>query len=157
MASKRRNWTLRDRVEALSDDNARLKRSLQEADRKLKLKCRAPSPVKGIGRSSDMAANKIVQLSKRVRELNAELAASHRRANSAEAKLLKHQTEPPAQEIKRSEPKESSEDLKKLTEKFNALNIKLCESRNQVQQLKRELKIAHKVSSEFKSNFSQSA
>ena len=66
----------------------KLTRALKKSEMKLKNnRSKSPSPLEGIGRSSELAANKIVELSKKIRELNAELGTAQNKARIAEKKL----------------------------------------------------------------------
>lgn len=84
------------KFQVLQCENARLKKSLQEAETKVQMKLNdLPSPLKSLGRSSDLAASKIVELSKKVRELSAKLGAAENKANNAEAQLAVYMGEQP--------------------------------------------------------------
>ncbi|XP_069672667.1 coiled-coil domain-containing protein 13-like [Periplaneta americana] len=115
----------------------------------------------GTSRASEMAASKIVELSKRVRELTAEVEGHKSRHRAAEAKLAQYieasQTALSSQKKEQSQDNgEKQEDqVRMLTEKLNSTSSKLYECRNQCQQLKQDLKMAQKVlSSEIGDNVS---
>ncbi|XP_014252985.1 coiled-coil domain-containing protein 13 [Cimex lectularius] len=147
------NQKLKAEVDGLQCENLRLRKCLQEAEKKL---CDSrgtvdiPSPLRGLGRSSDLAASKIVELSKKVRELNAKLGTAQSKAQSAEAQLAVYIASKASviEEPTQDEPtllEQKDNQLKELQEKLTTANNKLCDARNQVQQLKHELKLSQKV------------
>ncbi|XP_075210406.1 coiled-coil domain-containing protein 13-like [Lycorma delicatula] len=145
------NKCLKEKIEVLTEENGRLQRSLEESEAQLKaleLKC----PPALHGRASDLAASKIVELSKKIRELTAELEVTKLRARNAEYQPIQKKCKEKEQEILLEEKENNSKnesvlaaEVKDLNEKLNSSNLKLCEARNQVQQLKHELKMTQKA------------
>uniref|UniRef100_A0A1B6H124 Uncharacterized protein n=1 Tax=Cuerna arida TaxID=1464854 RepID=A0A1B6H124_9HEMI len=137
---------LSQQVEVLLEENCQLRRSLVEAEARLKgVVSKCPPGMANHGRASDLAASKIVELSKRVRELTADLEVARMRCRAAELSSL---TSAQVVEEKASndvKPPDSTSTVKELTDKLSTANLKVCEYRNQCQQLKHELKIAQKV------------
>ncbi|KAK9504934.1 hypothetical protein O3M35_009101 [Rhynocoris fuscipes] len=150
------NADLKEEVKALKCENTRLKRCIQELETQLNIKNNAevPKSLRGLNTSSDIASGKIVELAKKVRELNAKLASTENRANKAENELKilqkeKAQIKDKVEELENEKEKENEgekeEKIKELSEKLSSANKKLFESKNEVQQLKLELKMANKV------------
>ncbi|XP_078731968.1 coiled-coil domain-containing protein 13 [Lampetra fluviatilis] len=158
---------LQERVREMEDESSRLHRILAEKDRRAALlqsqleesRLALAGPV---GASGDSAAIKIVELSKRVREMTAELERERSRVKQLTTKL--RQLEEQRQEfdsdkrqgtgsgthgkdiLKSGDAKfGDSNEEKALQDKLSATNFKLSDSRNQVQLLKQELRAAHKV------------
>ncbi|KAJ4432590.1 hypothetical protein ANN_21213, partial [Periplaneta americana] len=154
--------------QALTQVNGQLLRVLEERESELqayvdqnqRFSMTMPG-LAGTSRASEMAASKIVELSKRVRELTAEVEGHKSRHRAAEAKLAQYieasQTALSSQKKEQSQDNgEKQEDqVRMLTEKLNSTSSKLYECRNQCQQLKQDLKMAQKVvSSEIGDNVS---
>lgn len=146
------NKYLREQIQNLTLENGSLRRSLEEmSDELFQTKQKLSKPTLPLaGRASEIAASKIAELSKKLREQTAELEGMRTRAKEAEAKLrqaenssVDHQSVPPAPS--EDEISEKEKQIKSLTEKLQSANSKMCDFRNQCQGLKQELKLAQKV------------
>ncbi|XP_073992072.1 uncharacterized protein isoform X1 [Rhodnius prolixus] len=148
------NEQLKDKIQTYKSENTRLKRCIQELETQLSLKknVSVPKSIGGISNQGDIATSKVVELAKKVRELNAKLAKAENRACKAENELIYYKESPQIKELKEDDADkekenqgEKEEKLKDLTEKLNGANKRLFETKNEVQQLKHELKLAHKT------------
>ncbi|KAK6637057.1 hypothetical protein RUM43_010731 [Polyplax serrata] len=146
------NKYLREQIQNLSLENGSLRRSLEEMQDEVnnaKQKLLRPS-VPIAGRASEIAANKIAELSKKLRERNAELEGMKTRAKDAEAKLRQLEANASDQQLLTQSPpedeiSEKDKQIKSLTEKLQAANAKMCDFRNQCQALKQDMKLAQRV------------
>ncbi|XP_072269104.1 coiled-coil domain-containing protein 13 [Pyxicephalus adspersus] len=162
------NEQLQGQLRELQDENGRLHKLLKEKEFEIRHLRRKVEDDKvalagTTGIAGDVAATKIVELSKKNRELSAELESEkskvkqlNSRVKELERELHTTMTKLPQLPEKDSRnglnvirsmevtPAESSE-IKALQEKLAAANLKLTEYRNQIQSTKQELKIAHKV------------
>ncbi|XP_069771006.1 coiled-coil domain-containing protein 13 isoform X2 [Narcine bancroftii] len=165
------NELLQEQILELRNENGRLYKLLSERDFEIKYlkKKREEDRLALAGTaciSSDVAATKIVELSKRNRELTAENESHKSKIKQLSNKLQElkkelqgtltdSQTLPVGEGSGQSNKKLSpriqndllseSLDVKSLQEKLSATNLRLVESRNQVLSVKQELKMAHKV------------
>ncbi|XP_078521432.1 coiled-coil domain-containing protein 13 isoform X1 [Lissotriton helveticus] len=162
------NEQLQEQLREVKDENGRLYKLLQEKDfeiRHLKKKVEEDKfALAGTaGFAGDVAATKIVELSKKNRELSAETEKEKtkvkqlsNRVKELERELQATLTNPPALSGKdpgarHTTPRNTegavveNPEVKALQEKLAAANFKMMEYRNQIQATKQELKIAHKV------------
>nr|XP_033787686.1 coiled-coil domain-containing protein 13 isoform X2 [Geotrypetes seraphini] len=132
------NEQLQDQLREVKDENGRLYKLVQEKDfeiKRLKKKIKEDKlALTGMtGMAGDVAATKIVELSKKNRELTAETGSEKTKVKQLNNRVKELEKEP------------ENPELKTLQEKLSAANLKMTEYRNQIQVIKQELKIAQKV------------
>ncbi|XP_056374830.1 coiled-coil domain-containing protein 13 [Hyla sarda] len=156
------NEQLQSQIRELQDENGRLHKLLKEKEFEIKHLRRKVEDNKmalagTVGLAGDVAATKIVELSKKNRELTAEMESE-----KSKVRQLNNKVKALERELQNSNPPDSSgaelkaprsadvtptdsSEMKALQEKLGAANLKLTEYRNQIQSTRQELKMAHKV------------
>ncbi|KAK2186979.1 hypothetical protein NP493_181g00044 [Ridgeia piscesae] len=153
---------LNDQIREMKDENGRLYKLLSERDfelRKLRKKQEVAAftglPPGGI--AAEAASSKIVELSKKVRELTAELETERTKVKQMAKKCLDLQkeavttTSPSSgnSTYRRKDPSTNErvgeDEVKTLQEKLRQAELKSTEYRNQTQALRQDLRLAQKV------------
>lgn len=159
---KKENDQLQEQVRELRDENGRLHKLLSEKEFEIKyLKKKREEDrmalVGTVGLAGDAAATKIVELSKKNRELSAEMErekAKSKQLNNRVRELERERQDTAvfSNGVKadhklglRSSQQEATPLVKSLQEKLNTAQFKMSEYRNQIQALRQELKVAQKV------------
>ncbi|XP_064559851.1 coiled-coil domain-containing protein 13 isoform X3 [Zonotrichia leucophrys gambelii] len=162
------NEQLQDQLRELRDENCRLYRLMAEKDfeikelqKKVKEERLALSGVSGL--AGDVAATKIVELAKKNREVTAEFESERARVKQLNhrVKELERELQAAAEKIhslggdaagiKESALKKlegnlaENPEVRALQEKLSTANVKVTEYRNQLQNLKQELKLTQKI------------
>ncbi|XP_065052800.1 coiled-coil domain-containing protein 13-like [Rhopilema esculentum] len=146
-------------IRELKDENGRLHKLLGEKDEEMKIFKRRwqneKKDLTGQNIGSENVAQKIIELSKKNRELNVEVESGKTKCrqmqnevNKLETKLRKLSAKPKQFSKAEEEGSDGSKNVNKVAElegKVTQLTSKVFEYRNQVESQKKELKIAHKV------------
>jgi DNA repair exonuclease SbcCD ATPase subunit len=157
---------LKSCVEQLQSDNARLKSEQKQKERKIvELEKEREDERVAMGTAGATATQRIVELSKRNRELSAEVAAEKNRVRHLQKKLKESEmntsqkgnlndssqpSEHKDQHKRRGDAVEKPQEdqatvIAQLQEQLQQLKLKMAEQRNQCQVLKQELKLAQRV------------
>ena len=151
-----------DQVARLQTENSQLKRGLGEKDHELKKSQEALQAI-GAGGGSGNVAGRIVELSKRARELQSELYTEQSRAKKLESNQIDLQELVRLREGEAAQLREQLEnkplspqdlspsDLKKLElvrEEVTEVKARLAESKNASQSLRQELRLTQKALSQ---------
>ena len=146
---------LHKEVERLQLNNAELKASLKQRERELTEIQKAREEERmAISGATSTATQRIVELSRRNRELSAELTAEKNRVRQLRKKLKEsdEQNQTPKESKDTSQPTEGTSAAAEVQSAITALQEQLLHSkqktteyRNQCQLLKQDLKVAHRV------------
>lgn len=146
---------LKDAVRVLKDENGRLYKLLGERDEEMRILRKARDEEKralaGTGVAADTAAGRIMELSKRNRELTSDLESERNKVRLLSKKMQEMERElvssgPASSEQKqRSDSEKDTSEVTALQDKLNQANNKVAEFRNQCDKLKKDLKVAYKV------------
>lgn len=139
-------------VQTLQLNISQLKTKLKQAESKLvHLNEQRDEERRAMGGANSTITQRIVDLSKKNRELSAEVASERNKVRELQSKLKKSEaeiakrSEIQSQNTSQSESEELRTILNQLKEQLQAANEKRVEYRNQCQTLKQDLKIARKV------------
>lgn len=145
---------LQEAIRELRDENGRLNKLLGEKEEEIKIIRRRWKEDKrelaGGAVGSDNIAAKIIEFSKKVRELNAELGKEKIKSQNLKRQLDAYELEKHKHQQKKITPskEEKEKELSELAatkEKLSQALLKSAEERNDIDSLKKELKIANKV------------
>ncbi|XP_075070221.1 coiled-coil domain-containing protein 13 isoform X2 [Mixophyes fleayi] len=162
------NEQLQGQLREVQDENGRLHKLLKEKEFEIRhLRKKVEDDKLALagtaGLAGDVAATKIVELSKRNREITAEMESEKTKVKQLNNKVkeLERELQNTVSQLPQQPGKDSGNGLKiirsmeailaegsevkSLQEKLAAANVKLTEYRNQIQTTKQELKMAHKV------------
>ena len=148
---------LRCQVEQLQLDTTRLKLELKQRDKKItELEQTRREERAALGAAGSSATQRIVELSKKNRELNAELATEKNHLRELQKKLQEKSSTQKETSVDSSNKgreskhppvlqEESGSVIAQLQGQLQQTKLKMAEQRNQCQVLKQELKLAQKV------------
>ena len=143
---------LQKQVEQLQLDNVQLQAGLKRKDHELSQLQRSREEERlALGGVSSTAAQRIVDLSKRNREVTAELTAERNRVRQLQKKMkesIAAQKETPTQMSVPLQPSTASKEqsvIAQLQDQLLHVKHKMTEYRNECQLLKQDMKLAHRV------------
>ncbi len=143
---------LRAQIEMLELESSQLKTKLKQTESKLvRLSHQREEERRAMGGANSTVTQRIVDLSKKNRGLNSELASERNKVRELQAKLRKSEAEIAEtqshciQKTTETETETIQTMLKQLKDQLQAANQKRVEYRSECQTLKQELKITHKV------------
>ncbi|XP_043256883.1 coiled-coil domain-containing protein 13-like [Colletes gigas] len=151
---KELNLFLRNRIQDLIAENGCLRRALEEAEEKITKKQVIAETVQTktiIGKSNEVVATKIIELSKRCREQTAEIEVLKSKCKNLEINLVTKETELKNEDsildkgTENSQSKEDEHRTKHLIDKLQQTQTKLYESKNTCVSLKQEINKLHKL------------
>jgi len=145
------NHSLQSKLRELKDETGRLRKYVAEKEyevQKLTNRTKRLQDERILLAGPDSAATaptKIVELSKKNREIMAQVEIEKSKCMRLQQKIIElenmvHRLKNPPTKLSPSKEKEES-----ASEQLQVVNMKLIDCRNQMQSLKQELKIAHKV------------
>ncbi|XP_076635480.1 coiled-coil domain-containing protein 13 [Colletes latitarsis] len=160
---KELNLFLRNRIQDLIAENGCLRRALEETEEKITKKRVIAETVQTttiLGKSNEVVATKIIELSKRCREQTAEIEVLKSKCKSLEINLVNKETALKNEIYERrrsqtidfsqkstenSQSKEDEHRMKHLIDKLQQTQTKLYESKNTCVSLKQEINKLHKL------------
>ncbi|XP_043525600.1 spindle pole body component 110 [Frieseomelitta varia] len=157
---KELNLFLRNRIQDLIAENGCLHRTLDEMEDKIKKKKGITETAQILGKPNEIAAAKIIELSKRCREQIAEIEVLKSKCKNLEVHITNKETElenerhesrrlktdaSSHESTKNNQLKEDEDRVKQLVEKLQQTQIKLYETKNTCASLKQEINKLHKL------------
>ncbi|KAK9308213.1 hypothetical protein QLX08_001689 [Tetragonisca angustula] len=157
---KELNLFLRNRIQDLITENGCLRRTLEEMEDKIKKKKGITETAQILGKPNEIAAAKIIELSKRCREQIAEIEVLKSKCKNLEVHITNKETElenerhesrrlktdaSSQESTKNNQLKEDEDRVKQLVEKLQQTQIKLYETKNTCASLKQEINKLHKL------------
>ncbi|KOC68310.1 Coiled-coil domain-containing protein 13 [Habropoda laboriosa] len=156
------NLFLRNRIQDLTAENGCLRRALDEAEEKIQRDRGTAETVQGriLGKSNELAAAKIIELSKRCREQISEIEVLKSKCKNLEYNLTNNKAtelenerrergltkiDSSNESTENNQPKIDEDRLKHLLEKLQQTQGKLYESKNNCASLKQEINKLHKL------------
>ncbi|XP_037819548.1 coiled-coil domain-containing protein 13 [Lucilia sericata] len=146
---EQQNQSLNNLIQDKNNEILELKKSVNSLNEVLN-----SVPIEELRCNSSIASAKLLELSKKNRQLKAELEKTKNRLTRKDQQLQKLEKHLQQQQSKESVKKESSKPLEELQNKLSALQQKLFETRNKNVELQSQLKLAQKcLQQEIGENF----